>query len=113
MRVRAYRIPALLLHVWRFRVWSDTRWLGFGHGARVLLFSLFLGFEDLARFALNAGCSSYYIGGVLRNLTGGVRRLLAVVGISCRVSNVALSLLLKMTACLTCCRTSTPPSLQS
>ena len=41
-------VMTLLLHVWSFRVWSDTRWLGFGHGARVLLFSLFLGLEDLA-----------------------------------------------------------------
>ena len=59
------------------------------------LFSLFLGLEDVVRFSLSEGSSSYYIGGVLRNLTADVRRLLAVVGLSSPVSNAALSLLLK------------------
>ena len=48
-------VIAHLLYAWSFRVWSDSRWLGFGHGARVLLFSMFLGLENLLAFALETG----------------------------------------------------------
>lgn len=53
-----------MLHLWRFRAWSDSRWCGIAGGARCIIACVFVGLADLAAFIIGSPAySSYHIGG--------------------------------------------------
>ena len=61
-------LVVVFMKAWTFRRWTKTRWLQFGKGGRVMTRACFCGLLDLVKFICNAGKSTYFIGGVLRNV---------------------------------------------
>lgn len=86
---------AALLHLFRFRPWSDSRWCGMGPSSKAMLGCLFCGLDDLVLMV--TGCptvSKYYIQGFAK-LDNQVRNMFVVTACSSKVSESFVSALLK------------------
>jgi hypothetical protein len=58
------RVTGVIMHVWRFRKFSDSRWLTMGESCRTLVGALYLGLADLvAVVRKEPKCSDFYIHG--------------------------------------------------
>ena len=79
-------ITLALLHAWKFKTWSDSRWCGLGQGCRSLLGAMLLGMPSLVdSIAEDPSQSNYYIEGFKR-LRGEVRQMVCMVACSSKVS---------------------------
>ena len=85
----------LYLHVWAFRAWTATRFCQFQKGGEQLSFSMLLGLEALVDYALKKGASSYYLGGVTRNINAKVKDLALEACIACKPCSKALSMIME------------------
>lgn len=84
-------IVTCVLHIWKFRTWSSSRWCGIGSACRTLLGCLFLGLESLAPDIMQDGKSSkYYVGGCAKHMTAEVKRMVGLVALTSRVSEKPL-----------------------
>ena len=78
----ADKATAALLHLWRFRAWSDSRWCGIGPSRKALMGCLLCGLHDLVDFIMQSKTASkYYIQGFSR-LTQQVRDMIVLVSCS-------------------------------
>ena len=88
-------IGLFLLYVWRFRRFTESRWLSLGFSARGLLGSLLLGLDDLtAHIFAVPSVSHYYLTG-FQFFGEDSRKLVLVTALSSRPSDEALSLLMR------------------
>ena len=81
-----------MMTVFRFKKYSAGRWISVGSSLRTLVASCALGLRELHQFTLDAGASSYYLGGFER-LTGNMRFFSVVASIASRPTE-ALSLMM-------------------
>ena len=81
-----------MMTVFRFKKYSAGRWISVGSSLRTLVASCALGLRELHQFTLDAGASSYYLGGFKR-LTGNMRFFSVVASIASRPTE-ALSLMM-------------------
>ena len=89
------KVKVAILFLWKFRRWTEARWLGMGRCCRQLFSCLFLGLEDLVHGILSRKKShKYHLSGFNR-LNDKIKRMLAVVTCTSRVSEKPLALLLK------------------
>jgi hypothetical protein len=84
-----------LLHLWRFKAWSDSRWCGIGPTSRSMLGCLFCGLGDLVSTIMACpSTSKYYISG-FNQLSKRVLELMVLVSCSGRLSENFVALLLE------------------
>ena len=84
------RVTVALLHVWKFRKFSDSRWVTLGPSMRTLLASLLLGLKEYVDYCIGvAKCKPYYIKG-LRRLDDRVKRMLGMAATASFVSDATL-----------------------
>ena len=89
------QIVVALLHVWKFRTWSTSRWCAIGESCRCLVASLYTGLSSLVRQILDDPASSkYYIKG-WSNLNASVVHMACIVTASSRVSERCLNSILE------------------
>ena len=89
------RLADCYLHLFEFRVWSDTRWCAVGRACRCLLACELAGLGSHVDFIRSSPSeSNYYIEGYL-NIAQDIRRLIVIVGLTARVSEEPLALILK------------------
>ena len=89
------RLADCYLHLFEFRVWSDTRWCAVGRASRCLLACEIAGLGSHVDFIRSSPSeSNYYIEGYL-NIAQDIRRLIVIVGLTTRVSEKPLALILK------------------
>ena len=93
------KLPELItqcfMHVWSFKVFSDSRWCGLTACCRSLVASLTLGLRSLVNDIIASGrYSTYYIGG-FGNLNDDVIRLCLRVAASGHVSDTILCMVLE------------------
>lgn len=80
------RATAALLHLWRFRPWSDSRWCGVGASSRALLGCLLCGMESLVSDIMkDPDLSKYHIRGFTR-LSPRAKKMMVLVSCCGRVS---------------------------
>lgn len=76
-------VTALLLKVWGFQRWSDSRWAGLGRSCRCLTLAIVCGIESLVSFIRQEpGNSDYFISGFSVHATMSVKKLAAIVSMS-------------------------------
>ena len=89
------RLADCYLHLFEFRSWSDTRWCAVGRACRRLLACELAGLGSLVDFIRSSPSESkYYIEGY-QNIAQDIRRLIVIVGLTARVSEEPLALILK------------------
>jgi hypothetical protein len=90
------QIITCLLHLWRFRTWSSSRWCGVGQSCRCMLGCLFVGLEALVSLIMSdEKASKYYISGFPNHLNDNVKRMIGVIAVVSRVSEHPLLVILK------------------
>ena len=91
----AHRIYTTLLAVWKFKKFSDSRWLTVGAAARVMIAAHFTGVKSFL-FSVKGkpGVGSYYLHGFW-DMPVSVWEFLVVVSIVAQVPDVAMAQLLK------------------
>ena len=84
-----------LLTLWRFRVWSEGRFLNAGIQSRVLTIACMTGMEDLVAY-IEEQCveSMFYLNGVKR-LNDDVRVVIVICGVVIRVVEPCMRMLMK------------------
>lgn len=87
-------ICTLLLHVWRFRRFSESRFATMGRCSRTLILAETMGLTDLVEFVLAKGESQYYLGGFVKHFGPEVRRLTCIVGMGSHLSDSVLAMIL-------------------
>ena len=87
-------VSMILLHVWKWKSWSTSRWCGVGQSCRKLLASLLLGLESLTESILAKKKKIYYLKGFKKKSTD-IKRMVCVVVGSSQVSEVAVYDILK------------------
>jgi hypothetical protein len=88
------QISLCLLHIWKFRTWSDSRWCGMTRACRCLVQSLCCGLADLVKWIQNdPSMSNYYIDG-FNHLSMPIIRFACVVTCAGRVSEEPLAIML-------------------
>lgn len=89
-------IVTLLLSVWAFKRWTESRWLSMGPSCRIMLSALALGLDTFVRWCLRQpGQSRYFLGGFEDYFSPQVAVLIAVIGTSSFVADAALNCLLE------------------
>lgn len=87
-------LSGALLHLWRFRTFSDSRWMTIGETCRALAAALLTGVDDLiAAVRAMPNVSDHFIGGFSR-LTEPIRQFACVAVVASYVSDGFLSELL-------------------
>ena len=89
------QVTMCLLRCWRFKKFSDSRWVSIGTSCRCMLSALALGLADLVEFVLASDTASTYFISGFKYLDKDVKRLLGVVGMSSFLSDSLLSQLLE------------------
>lgn len=75
-------LSAVILHIWRWRKFSDTRWCGVGVSCRTLVASLVIGVDQVVAAALaDPNSSNYHLHGFQR-LTPVVRQHAVILGMA-------------------------------
>ena len=88
------QVTAALLHRWRFRAWSDSRWCGIGPSCRSLLGCVMCGLQSLVDTIMACPrASKYYIQG-FKNLSHTILKMMTLIACSSRVSENFLELVL-------------------
>lgn len=88
-------LMAMLMGVWRYVTFSDSRWLTMGRSARAVCAGILTGIESLIRYSRQVKhCSEYYIHGVDR-LRSPVRGLCAVAAVSTCIAETLMAELLE------------------
>jgi hypothetical protein len=88
-------ISATLLHVFRFKSFTESRWVSMGPACRTLCASLALGLESLVQHVLGQPkVSEYYLGG-FRRMRPDTKKFIAVAAVSAYPSDSFLSQLLE------------------
>lgn len=89
-------IVTLLLSVWAFKRWTESRWLSMGPSCRIMLSALALGLDTFVRWCLRQpGQSRYFLGGFEDYFSPQLAVLIAVIGTSSFVADAALNCLLE------------------
>ena len=81
-----------LMTVFRFKKYSAGRWISVGCSLRTLVASCALGLQELHKATLDAGASSYYLGG-FKKLSGNMRLFSVIAAIASRPTE-SLSLMM-------------------
>ena len=81
-----------MMTVFRFKKYSAGRWISVGCSLRTLVASCALGLRELHQATIDAGASTYYLGG-FRKLTGNMRLFSVITAIASRPTE-ALSLMM-------------------
>jgi hypothetical protein len=90
------QITICSMYLWRFRKFSDSRWLSIGTSCRGgLLCAIMVGLPDFVHFVMDSPTSSDYYLRVFRMLDSNVLHLIAVVGMSSFLSDAVLGELLQ------------------
>jgi hypothetical protein len=87
-------IAGVLMSIWKYVEWSDSRWVGMGMSSRALVASMITGIDSLFEHIRAKGESQYYIGGFGR-CVDDTRRCIVVSAISSWLSDSVLQLLLE------------------
>lgn len=88
-------VCAVIQATWRFRAFSESRWIGLGPSARALTLATLYGLEDLVSFVLKVpGESKYYIQG-FSQYDSQVKRCMSVIGMSSYLADSVLAILLE------------------
>lgn len=88
-------IELVLLHIWSFKKYSDSRWLSVGPSCRALMAAQVVGMSEFVAFILqNPHNSRYYISGFADHWTSAVAHLTAVVATASFPSDAALAALM-------------------
>ena len=89
------QITACLLHLWKFRSWSESRWCGVGVSSRALMGCLMCGLEALVVDIMQEpDLSKYWIQG-FGQLNLRVKKMMVLVSCAGRVSENFLQLVLQ------------------
>jgi len=73
------QVYAVLLGVWRFETFTDSRWNTLGQASKSLLAAAIVGIEPLVQYIMKqAHTSTYFIRGLAGHSVASVRELLAV-----------------------------------
>ena len=87
------RVVAVLKVCFRWRKWTDSRWLSIGDTSRSLLTSLIFGVAGLIQFALASGHSAYYLAAA-KSMSEDIKRLAVNCAIVSFVADAVLGVLL-------------------
>lgn len=91
----ASRIESVILRIYKFEKFSDSRWVTLGGTGRSVIGGMIVGLRSLVEFCIaDPSSSSYYIAG-FRRATTPILKLFAVVAMSSFVADGALKLVLK------------------
>ena len=83
-------ISMVVLHIWKLKTWSSSRWCGVGTQCRVLLASMLAGLRGLVDSIFVTRKDHYSLKG-FRRLNTSVMQLVCVVAAASRVSECALA----------------------
>ena len=87
-------VYAVLLAVWRFETFTDSRWNTLGQASKSLLATAIVGIEPLVQYIMKqAHTSTCYTRGFAGHYVASVRELLAVLATSSFVADAVLTLL--------------------
>ena len=89
------KITTLMLRLWKFRRFSDGRWVGSGPSCRSFIGALMMGLNGLVVHILADSTSSHYYLRGYNYLNPQVLKFVAITAVSSTVSERALGLLLK------------------
>lgn len=87
------KIYEVMVLVFRWRRWTDSRWLSVGDSARSLLSSILLGIEALVGYAIASGHSTYYLA-CAKSISDDVKRLAVKSSMVSFVADAVLGVLL-------------------
>ena len=88
-------VSSILLHIWRFRRFTESRWISLGDSSRTLVASLMVGLGSVVTEILDdPACSNYHIGG-FQHLSSDLTRFATLTSLVAYPSDAALQLLLK------------------
>ena len=89
------RIVATLLEVWRFKKWSDSRWITLGQSSRTIVAALLTGVSGLVAHILQSENETpFYLRG-FKNLTAGRKHFLVLCSLVGRVPEAVMSELME------------------
>jgi hypothetical protein len=89
-------LTAVILSVWGFRRWSDSRWVSLGPCCRTVLAAQCLGLRECVAWVLQQpGASGYLLNGVTLHCTDEVLALVAKIACASWPAGEALGLLLE------------------
>lgn len=89
-------IELVLMHIWAFKKYSESRWLSLGPSCRCMVGALATGIRDFVEWVLaKPGTSRYYLGGFTDFWSKSVAHLVGVVAMSSFPADAALSALLE------------------
>lgn len=83
-------IIVCILKAWRFRQFSEGRFVTVGRCSRQLILSMLFGLEHYVGYVLKQGESQYYLGGVSRNLVPKVKCMTAMLALASKPSDNVL-----------------------
>ena len=84
-------LVTLLLSIWSFRKWSDSRWLSMGPSCRTLVAALSCGLRPFVSWILSRpGVSRYFLGGFQDHYSTEVTELVGIVATSSFAADAAL-----------------------
>lgn len=78
-------LASLLGSCWRFKKWTESRWLGAGTASRVMVVGLLTGIADIVNFILEAGESDWFLKG-FKKLQAEHMQFLVQAALSSRVA---------------------------
>ena len=88
-------VVTTLLHIWKFKKFSDSRWLSLGPSCRSVMAALMCGLKPYVTWLLaRPGNSRYYLGGFLDYYSKSVAELIGIVATSAFVPDAALASML-------------------
>ena len=89
------QVTLILLFLWKFQAWAESRWCRTSFGCRGLIGSLFCGLEALVGFILRDDKQShYYINGFTR-LSPQIKKMACIVSATCEISDGPMHLMLE------------------